>query len=79
MKTASNLTSQIHNEQIKESNYKHLGMTQEEQIMKNQAALDLIRSWKKETLTEDELQQAQDTWNQVKKIIDENRSYHLFS
>lgn len=78
MKTVTNISSQIHNEQI-ESNYKHLGMTQEEQIVKNQAVLDLIRSWNKETLTEDELQQAQDTWNKVKKIIDENRSYPLFS
>lgn len=79
MTTVSNLSSQSHHEQSIKFNYKHLGMTQEEQIIKNQAALNLIRSWQQEKLTEDELQKAQESWNKVKKIIDENRSYPLFS
>jgi len=60
------------------SNLKHLGLTTEEQIEKNQAAIALIRSWQNQQLTQEELEKAEINWEKVKEIIDENRSRKLF-
>lgn len=79
MTAISNSSSQNRNRPSEESNYKHLGLTTDEQILKNQAAIALIRSWQEEKLTAEEIQQAQEAWNKVKEIIDENRNYPLFS
>lgn len=79
MTAISNSSSQERNQPLEESKYKHLGRTTDEQLLKNQAALDLIRSWQEEKLSEDELRQVQEAWDKVKQIIDENRSYPLFS
>jgi ribosomal protein S20 len=74
METLSNLAQ--HN---LASELKHLGKTEEEQIKNNQEALKLIRSWQEEITTEKDLENAQKSWEIVKKIIDENRSRKLFS
>lgn len=51
----------------------NLGCTREEQIQKNQKALTLIQSWMNEEVSEEELQKSRETWERVKKIIDEQR------
>lgn len=51
----------------------NLGRTREEQIQKNQKALTLIQSWINEEVSEEELQKSRETWELVKKIIDEQR------
>lgn len=51
----------------------NLGRTKEEQIQKNQKALTLIQSWMNEEVSEEELQKSRETWERVKKIIDEQR------
>lgn len=58
---------------------KHYGKSREEQIKINQAAVEMIRAWREEKLTEEELKAAEETWERVKKIIDENRYRKLFS
>lgn len=51
----------------------NLGRTREEQIQKNQKALALIQSWIDEEVSEEELEKSRETWERVKKIIDEQR------
>jgi|GEM_PF-4373959 len=59
-------------------NAKHLGKTREEQVEKNQEAIELIRSWREEKLELEELKEAQNTWDLVKQFVDENRLRKLF-
>lgn len=58
---------------------KHYGRTREEQIKINLAGIKMLKEWNKEELTEDELKKAEETWEMVKQIIDENRSRKFFS
>jgi ribosomal protein S20 len=58
---------------------KHFGNTREEQIEKNQAAIEMLRAWRQEKLSGEELEKAREAFELVKKIIDENRSRKLFS
>lgn len=51
----------------------NLGRTREEQIQKNQKALALIQSWIDEEVSEEELEKSRETWERVKRIIDEQR------
>lgn len=53
---------------------KHLGQTPEEQIEKNQAAIQLVKSWREEKIEEEELQRRWEAFETFKRIIDENRS-----
>lgn len=80
----------LHNVQQEDSEYpepkgnlvaslKHYGRTREEQIKINQKGLEILRAWREEKLTEEELEAARKTWENVKQIIDENRSHKLFS
>lgn len=63
------------------SSMKHYGRTREEQIQINQKGLEILRKWreKEEKLSDDDLKSAEETWEMVKQIIDENRSRKLFS
>jgi hypothetical protein len=59
---------------------KHFGETREEQIEKNQAAIQFLRSLREEKPLEgEELEKAKATFELVKQIIDANRSRKLFS
>lgn len=58
---------------------KHYGRTRKEQIKINQKGLEVLRSWRNEELTDEELEEARQTWERAKKIIDANRSRKLFS
>ncbi|MEM9542737.1 MAG: DUF433 domain-containing protein [Cyanobacteria bacterium P01_E01_bin.42] len=58
---------------------KHYGRTRKEQIRINKQLLEKFRAWNNEELTEEELEEARQTWERAKKIIDENRSRKLFS
>lgn len=51
---------------------KHHGRTREEQIKINQKAIEMLRAWREEKLTEEELEAARKTWKMVKKIIEKN-------
>jgi hypothetical protein len=57
----------------------HLGKTREEQIEINQQGLDLLKKWRAEELTEEELEAAIKTWEDVKEIIDRERDRKIFS
>ncbi len=57
----------------------HLGKDREEQIKINQAGIDLIRSWRERKLSDEEAKAAEESWEFVKKVIDENRSRKFFS
>jgi hypothetical protein len=57
----------------------HLGRTREEQIEINQQGLDLLKKWREEELTEEELEAAINTWEDVKEIIDRERERKIFS
>jgi hypothetical protein len=61
--------------------FKHYGQTQAEQIKINQQGLAILKKWQQEDqkLTEAEVNQAQETWEIVKTIIDENRTRKFFS
>lgn len=61
------------------SSMKHYGRSRAEQIKINQKGLEMLRQWREEKLTEEELKSAEETWENVKKLIDENRSRKLFS
>lgn len=51
----------------------NVGRTREEQIQKNQKALAYLQSKMDEEVSEEELQKSRETWERVKKIIDEQR------
>jgi hypothetical protein len=61
--------------------FKHYGKTQSEQIKINQQGLEILKKWQQEDaqLNEIEIKKAQETWEIVKTIIDENRSRKFFS
>ncbi|WP_204105561.1 MULTISPECIES: DUF433 domain-containing protein [Spirulina sp. CCY15215] len=58
---------------------KNYGRTRKEQIKINQKGIEMLRAWREEKLTEEELEAARKTWEMAKTIIDENRSRKLFS
>ncbi|MDJ0662290.1 MAG: hypothetical protein QNJ42_22795 [Crocosphaera sp.] len=60
---------------------KHYGRTREEQIRINQEGIEMMRKWREKVskMSEEELKKADETWEMVKKIIDENRSRKFFS
>ncbi|MDJ0599676.1 MAG: hypothetical protein QNJ37_12645 [Crocosphaera sp.] len=60
---------------------KHYGRTREEQIKINQEGIEMMRKWREKVskMSEQELKEAEETWEMVKKIIDENRSRKFFS
>lgn len=60
---------------------KHYGRTREEQIKINQKGLEIMRQWreKEAKMSDEEIKEAEEAWEMVKKIIDENRSRKLFS
>ena len=58
---------------------KHYGRSKAEQIQINQKGLAMLRRWREEKLSEEQLKAAEATWENVKKLIDENRSSNLFS
>ncbi len=41
--------------------------------------IEMLRAWREKKLTEQQLEEAQKTWEMVKKIIDDNRDRKLFS
>lgn len=53
---------------------KHLGQTPEEQIEKNQAAMNYLKSLLSEAIEGEKLQKKQEALEIFKRIIDENRS-----
>ena len=57
----------------------HLGKDRQEQIKINQPAIAYIRSLRERQLTEEEEKAAEESWEFVKKVIDENRSRQFFS
>ena len=57
----------------------HLGKNRQEQIKINQPAIAYIRSLRERQLTEEEEKAADESWEFVKKVIDENRSRKFFS
>jgi hypothetical protein len=61
--------------------FKHYRKTQAEQIKINQQGLEILKKWQQEDeqLSEMEIKEAQQTWEMVKTIIDENRSRKFFS
>lgn len=61
------------------SSLKHYGRSRAEQIKINQKGVEMLRQWREEKLTEEELKAAEETWENVKKLIDENRFRKLFS
>lgn len=60
---------------------KHYGRTREEQIKINQEGIEMMRNWreKESKMSEEELKEAEEKWEMVKKIIDDNRSRKFFS
>ena len=58
---------------------KHYGRSKAEQIRINQEGLAMLRRWREEKLSDEQLKAAEATWENVKKLIDENRSSNLFS
>ena len=58
---------------------KHYGRSKAEQIQINQKGLAMLRRWREEKLSDEDLKEAETTWEEVKKSIDKNRSRKLFS
>jgi hypothetical protein len=58
---------------------KHYGRSKAEQLQINQEGLAMLRRWREEKLSDEQLKAAEATWENVKKLIDENRSSNLFS
>jgi predicted helicase len=58
---------------------KHYGRSKAEQLQINQEGLAMLRRWREEKLSDEDLKEAETTWEEVKKSIDKNRSRKLFS
>lgn len=60
--------------------FKYYGKTKEEQIVLNQKGLEVLQAWREEDagLTKEEIEEAKQTWELVKRNIDEHRSRQLF-
>ena len=58
---------------------KHYGRSKAEQIQINQEGLAMLRRWREEKLSDEELEEAETIWEEVKKSINKNRSRKLFS
>ncbi len=58
---------------------KHYGRSKAEQLRINQEGLAMLRRWREEKLSDEDLKEAETTWEEVKKSIDKNRSRKLFS
>ncbi len=52
---------------------KHRGQTSEEQLQKNQSAMQLLRGWIEEEISEDESKQRKSYFESFKKIVDNER------
>lgn len=52
---------------------KHMGRTKEEQIQKNQSAMELLREWLEEEVTEEESKQRESYFESFKEIVDSGR------
>jgi hypothetical protein len=52
---------------------KHKGRTPEEQLQKNQAALELIRGWLSEEVTEEEAKEREIYFEYFQEIVDSTR------
>ncbi|MBC6478943.1 MAG: hypothetical protein GDA56_15410 [Hormoscilla sp. GM7CHS1pb] len=52
---------------------KHKGRSPEEQLQKNQAAIELIRGWLEEEVTEEESKQREIYFEDFQEIIDSTR------
>ena len=52
---------------------KHYGKTPEEQLEKNKPAMELLKQWMKEEVSEEEAQARQQHFEELKKIIDSFR------
>ncbi len=52
---------------------KHKGKTEAEQLQKNQAAMQLLKTWLEEEVTEEESKQRESYFESFKKIVDSAR------
>lgn len=52
---------------------KHMGRTKEEQLQKNQAAMELLKEWLEEEVTEEESKQREIYLESFKEIVDSER------
>jgi len=52
---------------------KHLGKTKEEQLQKNQPAMELLKVWIEEEVTQEELKQRESYFEAFKQIVDSAR------
>lgn len=52
---------------------KHRGQTVEEQLQKNQSAMQLLRGWIEEKVSEEELKQRESYFEDFKEIVDNER------
>ena len=52
---------------------KHMGRTKEEQLQKNQSAMELLRGWLEEEVTEEESKQRESYFESFKEIVDSGR------
>lgn len=52
---------------------KHMGQTPEEQLQKNQSAMNLLRGWIEEEVSEEELKQRESYFDSFKELVDSER------
>jgi hypothetical protein len=52
---------------------KHKGKTEAEQLQKNQAAMQLLKTWLEEEITEEESKQRESYFESFKEIVDSAR------
>lgn len=50
-----------------------MGLTKEEQLQKNQSAMELLRGWLEEEVTKEELKQRESYFESFKEIVDSGR------
>lgn len=50
-----------------------MGRTKEEQLQKNQSAMELLRGWLEEEVTEEESKQRESYFESFKEIVDSGR------
>ena len=53
---------------------KHKGQTPEEQLQKNQPAMQLLRGWLEEEVSQEESKQRESYFESFKKIVDNERT-----
>lgn len=52
---------------------KHMGQTPEEQLQKNQSAMNLLRGWIEEEVSEEESKQRESYFDSFKETVDNER------